>query len=153
MLWTAPSSELDDVRTEWLVHSYFACATARGIPGAEIIFNPSATVSGLSEALWPIEARNAAIANHVFTVAINRVGTEVFPHEFTSGNGKPGFFSGEIFPFFKFFPVKHTRTLGISMEAVMWRHRMEAEHRLALLLAIKNNRIFLRVFHGQWMEC
>lgn len=58
--------------------------------GAEIIFNPSATVDGLSEALWPVEARNAAIANHVFTVGINRVGTEVFPNEFTSGNGKPG---------------------------------------------------------------
>uniref|UniRef100_A0A914CR41 Beta-ureidopropionase n=1 Tax=Acrobeloides nanus TaxID=290746 RepID=A0A914CR41_9BILA len=57
--------------------------------GAEIIFNPSATVSGLSEALWPIEARNAAIANHVYTMGINRVGTEVFPNEFTSGNGKP----------------------------------------------------------------
>ncbi|KAL7074285.1 hypothetical protein ACQ4LE_006397 [Meloidogyne hapla] len=57
--------------------------------GAEIIFNPSATINGLSEALWPIEARNAAIANHVYTVAINRVGTEVFPNEFTSGNGKP----------------------------------------------------------------
>ncbi|KAL3068065.1 hypothetical protein niasHT_038055 [Heterodera trifolii] len=56
--------------------------------GADIIFNPSATVSGLSEALWPIEARNAAIANHVFTVAINRVGTESFPNEFTSGNGR-----------------------------------------------------------------
>ncbi|KAI6184242.1 Upb-1 [Aphelenchoides bicaudatus] len=57
--------------------------------GAEIIFNPSATVNGLSEALWPIEARNAAIANHVYTVAINRVGTEIFPNEFTSANGKP----------------------------------------------------------------
>ncbi|KAK0394618.1 hypothetical protein QR680_000839 [Steinernema hermaphroditum] len=56
---------------------------------AEIIFNPSATVNGLSEALWGIEARNAAIANHVFTVAINRVGTEVFANEFTSGNGLP----------------------------------------------------------------
>ncbi|CAD5216520.1 unnamed protein product [Bursaphelenchus xylophilus] len=70
--------------------------------GAEIIFNPSATVDGLSEALWPIEARNAAIANHVFTVAINRVGTEVFPNEFTSGNGKPahrdfGHFYGSSF--------------------------------------------------------
>lgn len=42
-------------------------------------------------ALWPIEARNAAIANHVYTVAINRVGTESFPNEFTSGNGLPGF--------------------------------------------------------------
>ncbi|KAI1719976.1 carbon-nitrogen hydrolase domain-containing protein [Ditylenchus destructor] len=57
--------------------------------GAEIIFNPSATVNGLSEALWPVEARNAAIANHVYTVAINRVGTEIFPNEFTSANGKP----------------------------------------------------------------
>ncbi|CAI2344818.1 unnamed protein product [Caenorhabditis sp. 36 PRJEB53466] len=57
--------------------------------GAEIIFNPSATVGALSEPLWGIEARNAAIANHVFTVGINRVGTEVFPHEFTSGNGQP----------------------------------------------------------------
>uniref|UniRef100_A0A0N5AIL9 Beta-ureidopropionase n=1 Tax=Syphacia muris TaxID=451379 RepID=A0A0N5AIL9_9BILA len=57
--------------------------------GAEIIFNPSATVSGLSEPLWRIEARNAAIANHVYTVAINRVGTEKFAHEFTSGDKKP----------------------------------------------------------------
>lgn len=57
--------------------------------GAEIIFNPSATISGLSEPLWRIEARNAAIANHVYTVAINRVGTECFPHEFTSGDRKP----------------------------------------------------------------
>lgn len=87
--------------------------------GAEIIFNPSATVGKLrqfknrirlfnllktvscyqlafysfdqffkteitkgfskikvfSEPIWPIEARCAAIANEVFTVAINRVGT------------------------------------------------------------------------------
>uniref|UniRef100_A0A7S2RXV2 Beta-ureidopropionase n=1 Tax=Mucochytrium quahogii TaxID=96639 RepID=A0A7S2RXV2_9STRA len=61
---------------------------AFGLNGAEIVFNPSATVGGLSEPLWGIEARNAAIANHYFTVAINRVGTEVFPHEFTSGDGK-----------------------------------------------------------------
>lgn len=57
--------------------------------GAEIVFNPSATVDGLSESLWPIEARNAAIANSYFTCAINRVGTEEFPNEFTSGDGKP----------------------------------------------------------------
>ena len=57
--------------------------------GAEIIFNPSATVGGLSEPLWGIEARNAAIANSVFTCGINRVGTESFPNEFTSGDGKP----------------------------------------------------------------
>ena len=34
-----------------------------GLNGAEIVFNPSATVGGLSEPLWGIEARNAAIAN------------------------------------------------------------------------------------------
>ncbi|CAG9790899.1 unnamed protein product [Diatraea saccharalis] len=60
-----------------------------GINGAEIVFNPSATVSGLSEHLWPVEARNAAIANSYYTCAINRVGTEKFPNEFTSGDGKP----------------------------------------------------------------
>lgn len=56
--------------------------------GAEIVFNPSATVDSLSETFWPIEARNAAIANSYYTCAINRVGTEVFPNEFTSGDGK-----------------------------------------------------------------
>ncbi|XP_026125829.1 beta-ureidopropionase-like [Carassius auratus] len=63
----------------WLMYS---------IHGAEIIFNPSATVGLLSEPMWPIEARNAAIANHCFTCAINRVGTEYFKNEFTSGDGK-----------------------------------------------------------------
>ena len=62
---------------------------AYGLNGAEIVFNPSATVGALSEPLWGIEARNAAIANSYFTVAINRVGTESFPNEFTSGDGKP----------------------------------------------------------------
>ena len=60
-----------------------------GINGAEIVFNPSATVGALSEPMWAIEARNAAIANSYYVGAINRVGTEVFPHEFTSGDGKP----------------------------------------------------------------
>lgn len=41
-----------------------------------------------SEPMWGIEARNAAIANSYFTCAINRVGTETFPNEFTSGDGK-----------------------------------------------------------------
>ncbi|PAA86849.1 hypothetical protein BOX15_Mlig034572g3 [Macrostomum lignano] len=59
-----------------------------GVNGAEIVFNPSATVDSLSEAFWPIEARNAAIANNYFSVAINRVGTENFAHEFTSGDGR-----------------------------------------------------------------
>ncbi|XP_014776055.1 beta-ureidopropionase [Octopus bimaculoides] len=60
-----------------------------GVNGAEIVFNPSATVGSLSEPLWSIEARNAAIANSYFTCAINRVGTETFPNEFTSGDHKP----------------------------------------------------------------
>lgn len=59
-----------------------------GLNGAEVVFNPSATVDGLSETMWPIEARCAAIANSFFSVAINRVGTEEFPNEFTSGDGK-----------------------------------------------------------------
>ncbi len=46
-----------------------------GVNGADIVFNPSATVAGLSEPLWSIEARNAAIANSYFAVGINRVGT------------------------------------------------------------------------------
>jgi beta-ureidopropionase len=74
---------------------------AFGLNGAEIVFNPSATVGALrflffkfvylsdqivsnqscvnlfknSEPLWSIEARNAAIANSYFAVGINRVGT------------------------------------------------------------------------------
>lgn len=59
-----------------------------GLNGAEIVFNPSATVGALSEPLWSIEARNAAIANSYFTVGINRVGYEEFPNEFTSGDGQ-----------------------------------------------------------------
>jgi hypothetical protein len=46
-------------------------------------------VGALSEPMWPIEARNAAIANSYFAAGINRVGTESFPNEFTSGDGKP----------------------------------------------------------------
>ena len=34
-----------------------------GLNGAEVVFNPSATVGALSEPLWGIEARCAAIAN------------------------------------------------------------------------------------------
>lgn len=62
---------------------------AFGINKADIVFNPSATIGDLSEPLWPIEARCAAIANNYFTCAINRVGIEKFPNEFTSGDGKP----------------------------------------------------------------
>lgn len=56
-----------------------------GLNGAEIVFNPSATVGALSEPMWSIEARCAAIANSYFVGAINRVGTEYFPNDFTSG--------------------------------------------------------------------
>eukprot|EP01062_Namystynia_karyoxenos_P063879 TRINITY_DN56689_c0_g1_i1.p1 TRINITY_DN56689_c0_g1~~TRINITY_DN56689_c0_g1_i1.p1 ORF type:complete len:417 (+),score=162.52 TRINITY_DN56689_c0_g1_i1:79-1251(+) len=60
-----------------------------GLNGAEIVFNPSATVGSLSEPMWAIEARNAAIANSYYAVGINRIGTEVFANPFTSGDGKP----------------------------------------------------------------
>jgi len=60
-----------------------------GLNGAEIVFNPSATVGELSEPMWAIEARNAAINNTYFVGAINRVGTETFENEFTSGDEKP----------------------------------------------------------------
>jgi len=59
-----------------------------GLNGAEIVFNPSATVGELSEPMWSIEARNAAIANNYFVGSINRVGTEHFPNAFTSGDGR-----------------------------------------------------------------
>ena len=47
-----------------------------GLNGAEIVFNPSATVSGLSEYLWELEQPAHAVANGYFVGAINRVGTE-----------------------------------------------------------------------------
>merc|ERR1719247_3597132 len=59
-----------------------------GLNGAEIVFNPSATVGALSEPMWPIEARAAAIFFSFFTVNTNRVGTEYYPNAFTSGDGK-----------------------------------------------------------------
>jgi N-carbamoylputrescine amidase len=47
-----------------------------GLNGAEIVFNPSATVAGLSEYLWELEQPAHAVANGYFVCAINRVGTE-----------------------------------------------------------------------------
>ncbi|MFH1276829.1 MAG: nitrilase-related carbon-nitrogen hydrolase [Candidatus Eisenbacteria bacterium] len=47
-----------------------------GLNGAEIVFNPSATVAGLSEYLWHLEQPAAACANIYFIGAINRPGTE-----------------------------------------------------------------------------
>ena len=51
-------------------------ARCLGLNGAEIIFNPSATVAGLSEYLWKLEQPAHAVANGYFVGAINRVGTE-----------------------------------------------------------------------------
>jgi beta-ureidopropionase len=51
-------------------------ARALGLHGAEIVFNPSATVAGLSEYLWKLEQPAHAAANGYFLGAINRVGTE-----------------------------------------------------------------------------
>jgi N-carbamoylputrescine amidase len=51
-------------------------ARALGLAGAEIVFNPSATVAGLSEYLWELEQPAHAVANGYFIGAINRVGTE-----------------------------------------------------------------------------
>ncbi len=47
-----------------------------GMNGAEIVFNPSATVAGLSEYLWELEQPAHAVANGYFIAAINRVGRE-----------------------------------------------------------------------------
>jgi len=47
-----------------------------GLNGAEIVFNPSATVAGLSEYLWELEQPAHAVANGYFVGAINRVGYE-----------------------------------------------------------------------------
>jgi beta-ureidopropionase len=51
-------------------------ARALGLNGAEIVFNPSATIAGLSEYLWKLEQPAHAVANGYFIAAINRVGYE-----------------------------------------------------------------------------
>jgi beta-ureidopropionase len=51
-------------------------ARCLGLNGAEIVFNPSATVAGLSEYLWKLEQPAHAVANGYFVGAINRVGME-----------------------------------------------------------------------------
>jgi len=49
---------------------------ALGLAGAEIVFNPSATVAGLSEYLWKLEQPAAAANNIYYVGAINRPGIE-----------------------------------------------------------------------------
>ncbi|MCH8881044.1 MAG: acyltransferase [Planctomycetes bacterium] len=51
-------------------------ARCLGLNGAEIVFNPSATVAGLSEHLWKLEQPAHAVANQYFIGAINRPGFE-----------------------------------------------------------------------------
>lgn len=51
-------------------------ARCLGLNGAEIVFNPSATVAGLSQHLWKLEQPAHAVANGYFLGANNRVGTE-----------------------------------------------------------------------------
>jgi len=47
-----------------------------GLNGAEIVYNPSATVTGLSQYLWELEQPAHAAANGYFMGCINRVGEE-----------------------------------------------------------------------------
>ena len=49
---------------------------ALGLKGAEIVFNPSATVESLSKYLWELEQPAHAVANGFWIAAINRVGVE-----------------------------------------------------------------------------
>jgi N-carbamoylputrescine amidase len=47
-----------------------------GLAGAEVVFNPSATVEGISKYLWKLEQPAHAVANGFFMGNINRVGVE-----------------------------------------------------------------------------
>ncbi len=51
-------------------------ARALGLNGAEIVYNPSATVAGLSQYLWKLEQPAHAVANGYFMGCINRVESE-----------------------------------------------------------------------------
>ncbi|MBI5515006.1 MAG: acyltransferase [Deltaproteobacteria bacterium] len=71
-------------RTKYAMVGVYICydrhfpegARALGLNGAEVVFNPSATVAGLSEYLWKLEQPAHAVANGYYVGAINRVGTE-----------------------------------------------------------------------------
>ncbi len=49
---------------------------ALALGGAEIAFNPSATVAGFAERLWKLEQPAQAVANGIFIGAVNRVGVQ-----------------------------------------------------------------------------
>jgi len=73
-------------------------ARALGLNGAEIVYNPSATVAGLSQYLWKLEQPSHAVANGYFMGCINRVGEEK-PWELGKFYGSSYFVNprGEIF--------------------------------------------------------
>ncbi len=48
-----------------------------GLKGAELTFNPSATIESVSKYLWQLEQPAHAVANGFFVGAINRVGEEL----------------------------------------------------------------------------
>jgi N-carbamoylputrescine amidase len=50
-----------------------------GLHGAQLTFNPSATIESLSRYLWELEQPAHAVANGYFVGAINRVGEELVP--------------------------------------------------------------------------
>jgi len=54
-------------------HNFPEARGILGLNGAEIVYNPSATVAGLSEYLWELEQPSHAVANAYFVAAINRV--------------------------------------------------------------------------------
>ena len=49
---------------------------ALALAGADIIYNPSATVAGVSQYLWELEQPASAAANGVYIGATNRIGVE-----------------------------------------------------------------------------
>ncbi len=51
-------------------------ARALGLKGAELVFNPSATVESVSRYLWELEQPAHAVANGYWIADINRVGVE-----------------------------------------------------------------------------
>lgn len=51
-------------------------ARVLGLNGAELVLNPSATTTGVSDYLWKLEQPAHAVANMYFVGAINRVGVE-----------------------------------------------------------------------------
>ncbi|CAG9861438.1 unnamed protein product [Phyllotreta striolata] len=66
---------------------YPLCWLALALNGAEIVVNPCGALGPEAEVLWNIEARNAAIANGYYVCAVNRVGMEIYEHEYEDEMG------------------------------------------------------------------